>query len=414
MFDQFFCRRSARAKHASAPFAEERSRYLEHCAERGDSCWTISRKAHDLLWFSITLSGRIDLNLSIEQVRAIILDSADQEVFSGPRLALLSTRHRLVGHACAWLRYLGSLCEPIELIQYGSRLTEYCNWALCERGLTVASVDRFGRSITDFLRWFAALDRSLDSVVINDVDAYLAIGSGRGWARVTQCNVVYALRAFFRYGAQQGWCSPRLATAIRGPRIYAQERLPSGPTWSDVQRLLAGLQTRGSTDLRDRAILMLFAIYGFRASEVATLCLDDIDWARDRLRITRAKRREAQIYPLLPSVGNALIEYLQSVRQNAPHREVFLTIVSPYRPLSCSGLYDIVSSRLKALNVQSAHYGPHSLRHACATRLITEGVSLKEIGDHLGHRSTSSTRVYAKVDLPGLREVAAFDLGDLS
>jgi hypothetical protein len=41
-------------------------------------------------------------------------------------------------------------------------------------------------------------------------------------------------------------------------------------------------------------------------------------------------------------------------------------------------------------------------------------VTLKEIGDHLGHRSTSATRVYAKVDLLGLREVAAFDLGELS
>lgn len=414
MFDQLFSRRSTRSKHAGAPFAEERSRYLEHCTERGDSCWTVLRKAHDLLWFCLQLNGRIDLNLSIEQVRALVHDGADREDLRGPRLALASTRIRLIGHACAWLRYLGSFRESIELIPYGSRLDEYRNWASRERGLTEASIDRFGRSITAFLRWFAALDRPLDSVNINDVDAYLAVGNDRGWTRVTQCNVVYALRAFFRYGAQQRWCSPRLATTIRGPRIYALERLPAGPTWSDVQRLLAGLQTRRPTDLRDRAILMLFAIYGFRASEVATLCLDDIDWARDRIRIARAKRRESQIYPLLPSVGKALIEYLQSVRHSTSHREVFLTVVSPYRPLSCSGLYDIVSSKLKALNVRCPHRGPHSLRHACATRLIAEGVSLKEIGDHLGHRSTSSTRVYAKVDLSGLREVAAFDLGELS
>jgi integrase/recombinase XerD len=46
--------------------------------------------------------------------------------------------------------------------------------------------------------------------------------------------------------------------------------------------------------------------------------------------------------------------------------------------------------------------------------LVAQGLSLKEIGDHIGHRSTSATRVYAKVDLLGLREVAAFDLGELS
>jgi integrase/recombinase XerD len=41
-------------------------------------------------------------------------------------------------------------------------------------------------------------------------------------------------------------------------------------------------------------------------------------------------------------------------------------------------------------------------------------LSLKEIGDHLGHRSSKATRIYAKVDLPALRQVAAFDLGELS
>jgi hypothetical protein len=38
---------------------------------------------------------------------------------------------------------------------------------------------------------------------------------------------------------------------------------------------------------------------------------------------------------------------------------------------------------------------------------------LKEIGDHLGHRSPYATRVYAKVDLAGLRQVADFDLRGL-
>ncbi|MDD2897999.1 MAG: tyrosine-type recombinase/integrase [Desulfuromonadaceae bacterium] len=53
---------------------------------------------------------------------------------------------------------------------------------------------------------------------------------------------------------------------------------------------------------------------------------------------------------------------------------------------------------------------PHALRHACATHLLSEGFSLKEIGDHLGHQSSSATRIYAKVDLAGLCEVAAFDM----
>ena len=47
--------------------------------------------------------------------------------------------------------------------------------------------------------------------------------------------------------------------------------------------------------------------------------------------------------------------------------------------------------------------------HACATRLLATGLSLKEIGDHLGHRSTSATSTYAKVNIGALREVAQVD-----
>jgi hypothetical protein len=53
------------------------------------------------------------------------------------------------------------------------------------------------------------------------------------------------------------------------------------------------------------------------------------------------------------------------------------------------------------------------LRHACATHLLAQGLTLKEVGDHLGHMSVAATRIYAKVDLVGLREVAAFDVRPL-
>jgi site-specific recombinase XerD len=68
---------------------------------------------------------------------------------------------------------------------------------------------------------------------------------------------------------------------------------------------------------------------------------------------------------------------------------------------------------LLTLGVQIADRGPHALRHACAARLVADGLSFKEIGDHLGHRSTSATSIYAKVNLAPLREVGDFDLGGL-
>ncbi len=79
--------------------------------------------------------------------------------------------------------------------------------------------------------------------------------------------------------------------------------------------------------------------------------------------------------------------------------------------MSCAGLYHLASRPLRARGLRLRHHGPHALRHACAMRLLSQGLSFKHIGDHLGHRSADATAVYAKVDVPSLREVARFDLG---
>ena len=158
---------------------------------------------------------------------------------------------------------------------------------------------------------------------------------------------------------------------------------------------------------------MLLSIYGMRATEVATLRLDQIDWYQRVIRIFRLKRRQPQVYPLLPSVAEALARYIDIIRPSMLYPEVFVGLHSPHRPLSRSAIYKIVSPRFLAVGIEAVHHGPHALRHACATRLIADGLTLKEIGDHLGHRSTEATRTYAKVDLAALREVGDFDLGEL-
>jgi integrase len=119
------------------------------------------------------------------------------------------------------------------------------------------------------------------------------------------------------------------------------------------------------------------------------------------------------VYPLVPSIAEALARYIDTVRPRTSHQEIFLRMHAPWRPIVRSSIYDIVNRRFVALGIQAAHRGPHALRHACAARLVANGLTLKEIGDHLGHRSSSSTQVYAKVDIKSLREVGDFDLGDL-
>lgn len=415
MFNQLFKCPAAIRRHLEAPYSQERQQYLAARARQGNTRSTLLFTARDLLWVARKLSIYPDLHtVTMEQVRAIADDWEKRECGCRRPLNKAFTRQRYLRLAASWLRFLGHLHTATQPIPSELRLQEYCRWTRDERGLSEATVKQFSNQIRHFLQWYGTLGRDLTDVQVSDVDTYLAHGGARGWCRITVNNVATALRTFFRYCTQRRWTREHFADSIRGPRIYTLEGLPAGPDWSDVQRLFAALDRKDPTDLRDRPILMLMAIYGLRAGEVAKLRLEHLDWEHHRLHVPRTKRRETQVYPLLPSVRDALVRYLRKVRRRpSVHRQVFLTLRPPFRPISPSGLYHVAAQRLKALGVRTAHHGPHSLRHACAARLVAEGLSLKEIGDHLGHRSTSATRTYAKVDLRGLREVAAFDVGEL-
>jgi integrase/recombinase XerD len=98
---------------------------------------------------------------------------------------------------------------------------------------------------------------------------------------------------------------------------------------------------------------MLLAIYGLRRGEVASLRLDQIDWHGRVLRLFRLKRRQAQVYPLLPSVADALARYVDAVRPQMPCEEVFIRLQAPWRPITPGAIYDIVNRRLVALGVAS-------------------------------------------------------------
>jgi integrase len=141
--------------------------------------------------------------------------------------------------------------------------------------------------------------------------------------------------------------------------------------------------------------------------------LSDLDWPGQILRVRRSKFDRVDQYPLRPAAAQVLRCYLREVRPACAREELFLSLLAPWRPLSNGALYNLVHQQLGRLDIRSRQRGPHSLRHACATYLLNRGLTLKQVGDHLGHRHLGSTQVYAKVDLAGLREVADLDLGGL-
>ena len=417
MFEKLFNITATITRHRNAPYVKEREQYLAYCAKEGYAKATLRVIAGELLWAALKLSISPDpeIKINFEQIKAAAKGWKERERCCGHALNKRWTNDRFIRMTRKWFLFMGRLQEPLkESTPFLDLIENFVKWMEQERGLAPSTIERCSDCVRQFLNWYEDKKRAICEIEISDVDSFLAARGRKNWCRVTVANCAVSLRAFFRYAAMRGWCRSSIAEAIQAPRIFSQENLPSGPSWEDVRRLLVSMETEQPSDIRNRAIVMLFAVYGLRESEVCKLRLEDIDWEHEHILVPRVKRRQPQIYPLTPTVGNAIAKYLKEVRpQCCAQREVFLTLTPPFRPISRGGLYSLTSRRMIKLGLHSPHRGPHSLRHACATHLLSEGFSLKEIGDHLGHRSSSATRIYAKVNLTGLREVAKFDIGGL-
>jgi integrase/recombinase XerD len=417
MFEQLFDRPHALARQRNGPLAEERRQYLVHCAEQQMSQRTLRGIASYTLVVAkaLRLDGRPGELITRSEIEAEADRWANRQPKSRVSRQVRLSWLRFTGHATRWLAFLGRLRPPAALpCPYTDHVAQFTEWMLQERGLSPRTAEYRCRTIHEFLAQIDMAGLPLAALTVPQVDDVLArmVRDG-GYARTTVRTYASTLRAFFRYAEGRGWCRRGLAVAIMAPRVFPHESLPVGPSWDDVNRLIAAAQGGRPVDIRDRALLLLLAVYGLRAGEVVGLRLADFDWQQEVLTIPHAKRQKPRTYPLCRLVGDAVLRYLREVRPRSARREVFLTLRAPFRPLPRGGLGQVVSRRLHALGVTLPRYGPHALRHACATHLLARGLSLKEIGDHLGHQSPETTRIYAKVDLVGLRAVADFDLEGL-
>lgn len=416
MYAELFTNGRSVERYLTAPLLDERLRYLTHCAAYGAARPTL----RNIACYQLATMQLLDVQSGEPIRREQIEAAADRWVSRHPahhsQTGSRASRALYLAHATHWLRFLNRLQVPPPPAPPGAdRVAEFAAYMREERGLSPVTIYVRCKRVEEFLRWLDRAGGTLRELSIGQLDdAIRQKGQHDGCTRVSVRTYAYVLRAFLRYAEAQRWCRPGLAAGLLLPRVYRDEALPAGPAWPEVERVCAAAEGDGAGDIRDRAALLLFAVYGFRVSEVRRLQVDDLDWQAEVIRIRRSKPQpRVQIYPLSQTVGEAILRYLTTVRPRCGYREVFLSLKAPVHPLGGSALWQLVHRRLQPFGLPIRHQGPHALRHAAATRLLAGGFSLKAIGDYLGHRSAAATRVYAKVDLGGLRQVADFSLQGL-
>lgn len=196
---------------------------------------------------------------------------------------------------------------------------------------------------------------------------------------------------------------------LKEPKIHEPSKVPTTYTDDEIRKMLSAINRGTAKGKRDYLVVLLAAEYGLRASDITSLSLENIDWDKNTITLDQYKTGEPLSLPLLSSVGNAIIDYLQNGRPPGGENTIIVQHENARRGqrLKSPTIHSIVSEALKNANIpnwKEKKHGPHALRHSLASNMLKRGASFPVISTVLGHRSTETTKHYISVDIERLRE----------
>lgn len=215
------------------------------------------------------------------------------------------------------------------------------------------------------------------------------------------------LRAFMKYAFGQKLLALDYSNKIPKYRTVIQPKLPSTYSEEEIEKLILSVERSSPTGKRNYAIILIAARLGLRASDISILKFENLNWNTCTIEIKQFKTGKELVLPLLPDVGNAIIDYLRYGRPKSVEPYILLMQRPPYGRFTTSNVVTHVVQRAfinAGINIKGKRFGPHSLRHSLGFRMLEQSTVLPVISEVLGHESTESTRYYLRIDLKSMMQ----------
>lgn len=210
------------------------------------------------------------------------------------------------------------------------------------------------------------------------------------------------IRKFLIYLGEHGFLTnPMLFVSL--PRTSApKETIVIVLTEDEMVKLTEQLGKDDSKlTLRKKAMLLLGLKMGLRASDVANLSIEDVNWASASIKFIQKKTSVEINLPMPPEVGNALFRYIMEERGSKASSKIFLSEKAPKKPIGRSVCNIALKTALPDRKVEGS--GFHVTRKTYATQLLKNGVGADMVAEALGQRGTSSINRYLSLDTDRMR-----------
>jgi len=277
-----------------------------------------------------------------------------------------------------------------------------------ERNLSVHTIRAYLGDLDSFFDHLERLDvTDFATLELAHIRSWLANQQVKGGARTTLSRRATSIRLFTKWATKKGFLVKDVGATLATPK--GARTLPDVLTVADASLAMDAMAARvgeedGPISKRDAAMLEILYASGARVSELCGLDLEDIDYARQTIRVLGKGNKERTI-PIGNPAMRALEAWLKDGRDTLAgtksERAVFLGARG--KRIDQRTVRTMVYHALAALEGVEK-MGPHALRHSAATHLLEGGADLRTVQEILGHASLATTQIYTHVSTERLQK----------
>ena len=270
------------------------------------------------------------------------------------------------------------------------------------------TLQAYQRDVSDFLNFCEIKKLSLNNIESTDLREFLAQKVERHQLSSSSLQrLLSSIRQFMKWAEQGQYLAFNPADDFQLKRF--PRPLPGMVDIETINQILDQAKPESEVQqqmwLRDKAILELLYSSGLRLAEIQGLCIRDIDFNRQLLRIT-GKGNKTRVVPFGSKAKDAVMQWLKIYPlwngDFVPEANVFTA--QKGNPLGARPIENRVKFQAQRAGV-NIDLHPHLLRHCFASHMLSNSGDLRAVQEMLGHTNLTTTQIYTHVDFDHLAKV---------
>lgn len=270
------------------------------------------------------------------------------------------------------------------------QIKEYLDYCLIEKKLSNNTILSYREDLNYYLNYF--VNKKLQDITKKDMIKFIESLKDKNLNEKSINHIIGTVKNMYNYYSLYHNIPNKIENISL---LKTNKNLPRVLTIEEVNKIL-DIKLNTNYDYRNKAMLELMYSSGLRVSELLDLCINDIDFENDLVKVY-GKGSKERIVPIGDYAIKALQVYIFEYRNSLIKFPTDILFLNNHgKKMSRSGFFKIINKIAEEQDINK-EISPHILRHSFATHLLESGADLRSIQELLGHENMSTTSVYTHV-----------------